>query len=334
MIVPIQFVLALVMALIVNAKVRGRGLFLAIFILPLAISDLAAGLVWQAILTERGYLNTVLQKVGLIDQEYIWLDPTKSNHLLIAVVVAELWRSTAFVMVIFLAGLQGIPHEYTEAAEVFGAGFFQRVRQVILPLLKPSIQVALLFRIIFAFEAFAVVLAPPAGPRPHWRPRPGAGKPSTSTATPPRRTRRSSWSSAPGCRIVIWMLPDAPGTDAAMRRGGHHLPAASRVAAEGAHYIVGIVLSCGFSPPLRDHARCFSSEEDVYDYPKRLLPQDLSTETMRFFLDFPGMTDALWRSASSPGHARALARDRHACGYALARFAFGRGHGAALGRRH
>jgi multiple sugar transport system permease protein len=158
-IVPIQFVLALVMALIANAKVRGRGLFLAIFILPLAISDLAAGLVWQAILTERGYLNTVLEKVGLIDQEYIWLDPTKSNHLLIAVVVAEVWRSTAFVMVIFLAGLQGIPHEYTEAAEVFGAGLFQRVRQVILPMLKPSIQVALLFRIIFAFEAFAVVLA-------------------------------------------------------------------------------------------------------------------------------------------------------------------------------
>jgi multiple sugar transport system permease protein len=158
-IVPIQFVLALVMALIVNAKVHGRGLFLAIFILPLAISDLAAGLVWQAILTERGYLNTVLQKVGLIDQEYIWLDPTKSNHLLVAVVVAELWRSTAFVMVIFLAGLQGIPHEYTEAAEVFGAGFFQRVRRVILPMLKPSIQVALLFRIIFAFEAFAVILA-------------------------------------------------------------------------------------------------------------------------------------------------------------------------------
>jgi multiple sugar transport system permease protein len=158
-IVPIQFMLALVMALIANAKVRGRGLFLAIFILPLAISDLAAGLVWQAILTERGYLNTVLEKVGLIDQEYIWLDPTKSNHLLIAVVVAEIWRSTAFVMVIFLAGLQGIPHEYTEAAEVFGAGLFQRVRQVILPMLKPSIQVALLFRIIFAFEAFAVVLA-------------------------------------------------------------------------------------------------------------------------------------------------------------------------------
>src|SRR6266540_1262697 len=135
------------------------ALFLAIFILPLAISDLAAGLVWQSILTERGYLNTILGHTGLIDQQYIWLDPTKPNQLLFAVVVAEIWRSTAFVMVIFLAGLQAIPHEYGEAAEVFGAGFFQRVRTVILPMLKPSLQVALLFRIIFAFEAFAVVLA-------------------------------------------------------------------------------------------------------------------------------------------------------------------------------
>jgi multiple sugar transport system permease protein len=158
-IVPLQFVLALVMALIANSKLHGRGLFLAIFILPLAISDLAAGLVWQAILTERGYLNTFLTKVGILDHEYIWLDPTKPRNLVIAVVIAELWRSTAFVMVIFLAGLQGIPHEYTEAAEVFGAGFFQRVRQIILPMLKPSIQVALLFRIIFAFEAFAVIIA-------------------------------------------------------------------------------------------------------------------------------------------------------------------------------
>ncbi len=158
-IVPLQFVLALAMALLINSKLHGRGFFLSIFILPLAVSDLAAGLVWQSILTERGYLNTLLEKVHLIDQPYIWLDPTKPNQLLGAVVVAEIWRSTAFVMVIFLAGLQGIPKEYGEAAEVFGAGFFQRVRTVILPLLKPSLQVALLFRIIFAFEAFAVVLA-------------------------------------------------------------------------------------------------------------------------------------------------------------------------------
>ena len=70
-----------------------------------------------------------------------------------------MWRSTAFIMIILVAGLQGIPKEFGEAAEVFGAGFFQRVRNVILPLLKPALQVALLLRIIFAFEVFASVIA-------------------------------------------------------------------------------------------------------------------------------------------------------------------------------
>ena len=78
-IVPIQFVLAVGMALLVNAKLRVRGLFLYIFLLPLAISDLAAGIVWSSIFTERGYLNTVLEKLHLIDQPYIWLDPTKQS---------------------------------------------------------------------------------------------------------------------------------------------------------------------------------------------------------------------------------------------------------------
>jgi multiple sugar transport system permease protein len=158
-IVPAQFVLALAMALLINAGLRGRGILLYIFLLPLAISDLAAGIVWQSIFTERGYLNTVLEKVGVIDQPYIWLDPRKDSLQLLAVVVAEVWRSTALIMIILVAGLQGIPKEFSEAAEVFGAGFFQRIRTVVLPMLKPAIQVALLLRIIFAFEVFASVIA-------------------------------------------------------------------------------------------------------------------------------------------------------------------------------
>jgi multiple sugar transport system permease protein len=69
------------------------------------------------------------------------------------------WRSTALITVILIAGLQSIPKEYGEAAEVFGAGFFSRLRTVTLPMLKPAIQVALLLRIVFAFEVFATVLA-------------------------------------------------------------------------------------------------------------------------------------------------------------------------------
>src|SRR3954462_2705595 len=74
-IVPLQFVLALAMALLINSRLHGRGVFLAIFIMPLAISDLAAGLVWQSILTERGYLNTFLEAVAVIVSPDIWLEP-------------------------------------------------------------------------------------------------------------------------------------------------------------------------------------------------------------------------------------------------------------------
>ncbi|CAN5286770.1 sugar ABC transporter permease [soil metagenome] len=158
-IVPIQFVLAFGMALLLNAKLRGSGIFLYIFLLPLAISDLAAGIAWSAIFTERGYLNTILEGAGVLDQPHIFLDPTSRTQQIIAVATAEIWRSTTFMMVILFAGLQAIPRDYVEAAEVFGAGFFQRVRHVIMPMLKPSIQVAILLRLIFAFEVFAVVIA-------------------------------------------------------------------------------------------------------------------------------------------------------------------------------
>lgn len=158
-IVPVQFALAVAMALLVNSQLRARGLFLYIFLLPLAISDLAAGIVWSAIFTETGYLNTVLTRLGVIEIPYIWLNPLHKNQLLLAIVLAEIWRSTAFIMIILVAGLQGIPRDYGEAAEVFGASFFQRVRHVTLPMLKPSLQVALLLRIILAFEVFATVIA-------------------------------------------------------------------------------------------------------------------------------------------------------------------------------
>ena len=79
--------------------------------------------------------------------------------LFVAVILAELWRSTAIVMVILVAGMGLIPREYYEAAEVFGAGPWKRFIKVTLPLLKPSLQTALILRTILAFEVFAVVAA-------------------------------------------------------------------------------------------------------------------------------------------------------------------------------
>ena len=158
-IVPVQLVVALTMALLLQAGLRGTHVFLYVWSIPLAISDLAAGIVWLAIFTDHGYLNSVLVAVGLSRTGFSFLSYQHPVSLFLAAVVAEVWRATSLMMVILVAGLQGIPKEYGEAAAVFGATFWQRIRYVTLPLLRPSLQVALILRTILAFQVFAVVIA-------------------------------------------------------------------------------------------------------------------------------------------------------------------------------
>jgi multiple sugar transport system permease protein len=158
-IVPIQFAVAMSMALVVNARLKGTDLWLYVFALPLGISELAAGIVWFSIFTEQGWLNSLLTQLGILDRPFIFLDYQRPVLLMLTIVVAEAWRATSIIMVILVAGLQGIPRDYLEAADVFGATAWQRVRHVILPLLKPSIRVALILRTILAFQVFATVIA-------------------------------------------------------------------------------------------------------------------------------------------------------------------------------
>src|SRR5207249_2283460 len=152
LIVPLQIVLALVMPLLINSRFRGHGIFLYIYAIPLAISDLAAGILWLAVFTERGYLNSTLQNAGVIDQPVLWLSFDNFAGILSAIVIAESWRATALVLVILIAGLQLIPRDFFEAADLFGANRLRRTVHVVLPLLRPSLQSALIIRTIFAFH--------------------------------------------------------------------------------------------------------------------------------------------------------------------------------------
>ncbi len=158
-IVPLQVVLALIMALVINTGLKWAGFFLYIWTIPLAISDLAAGIVWYSIFTNHGYINQILIQLGLTQTPIDFLSFENPTLVFVAVVIAELWRATAIVMVILVAGLQVIPRAYTEAAEVFGASPWQRLWHVTLPMLKPSLQVALILRTILAFQTFALVFA-------------------------------------------------------------------------------------------------------------------------------------------------------------------------------
>src|SRR5262249_53173492 len=116
-----------------------------------------AGLVWLSIFTNNGYLNSVLGWFGVDPVE--WLSYQSPGTMFLAVVVAELWRAASLVLIIIFPGLPPIPRDYDQAAPALGATFWQRLRHVTLPLLRPSLQVALILRTILAFEAFAVAQA-------------------------------------------------------------------------------------------------------------------------------------------------------------------------------
>ncbi len=159
LILPLQFVLAIIMGLIIQSRIQGSNIFLYIYAIPLGISDLASGILWYSIFTQRGFLNSFMDTVGLIDKPYIFIQASNREWMIVAIVLAEVWRATSIVMVIVVSGLQAISRDYMEAGEVFGATLWQRIRYIILPLLKPSLQVALILRTILAFQVFAVVVA-------------------------------------------------------------------------------------------------------------------------------------------------------------------------------
>lgn len=158
-VVPLQLALALMMASLVNRAATGRDLILYVFTIPLGISDLAAGIIWLAIFEQSGFLNTLLANLGVVERPVTWLGYQNKTIIFLAVVLAEIWRATAIMLVIIVAGMGLIPKEYHEAGEVFGASAWQRFTRITLPLLRPSLQTALILRTILAFEVFAVVAA-------------------------------------------------------------------------------------------------------------------------------------------------------------------------------
>jgi multiple sugar transport system permease protein len=158
-VVPIQLALALLMATMVNRMKKGRDLVLYVWTIPLGISDLAAGIIWLAIFEQSGFLNSMMSGMGLIEKPVNLLTFQNPGIVFLAIMLAEIWRATAIMLVILVAGIGLIPKEYYEAAEVFGASKWKQFLRITLPMLRPSLQTALVLRVILAFEIFAVVAA-------------------------------------------------------------------------------------------------------------------------------------------------------------------------------
>jgi multiple sugar transport system permease protein len=153
--VSLELVLGLMAALLLNRIGRGRTAMNTSVILPWALPTVVAATMWSVILNDRiGLLNSVLDRLGLISEPIVWLGPRLA---MLSVILADVWKTTPFVAIILLAGLKSIPRDYYHAAQLDGAGRWQLFRWITLPLLKPFIAVALLFRAMDAFRIFDLI---------------------------------------------------------------------------------------------------------------------------------------------------------------------------------
>jgi multiple sugar transport system permease protein len=152
-VVSCQLVLGFVYALVLHVSFWGNHLVRTLILIPMMVSEVVGGLSWRLLFNaDFGLLNYVVSLFGV--QPQIWLGP---RWAFFSVVVAEVWQYTPFVTLILLAGLQGLPKDVLEAAEVDGATPLQKLYFVTLPLLKPMILLALVFRTMFTLRVFTSV---------------------------------------------------------------------------------------------------------------------------------------------------------------------------------
>jgi trehalose/maltose transport system permease protein len=149
--VTLEFFIGLVIALAINRAFRGRGLVRAAVLVPWAFPTVISAVMWRLMFQDQvGIVNYVANAVGIISQPIL----SDRTLLLIGVILVDVWKTTPFVALLLLAGLQTIPGDVYEAARVDGANVWQRFLRITLPLLYPTILVALLFRTLDAYRVF------------------------------------------------------------------------------------------------------------------------------------------------------------------------------------
>jgi multiple sugar transport system permease protein len=153
--IPLELLFGTGIALVLNEVFRGRGLLRAVVLIPWAVPTVVASQMWRFIFNDRyGLANFML--FGADTSSY--LAPLADPYLaLTAIMIAEVWKTTPFAALIILAGLQSIPDDLYEAAGVDGATPWQKFRHVTLPLLKPALLLALLFRTVDSLRVFDLV---------------------------------------------------------------------------------------------------------------------------------------------------------------------------------
>jgi len=151
----LEAIIGLGIALLLNRGIRGKKIITVLLILPVVIPPITTGLIWRMLYHEKyGAINGLLYAIG-IKYQITWLSTPGLAKF--AVIITDVWQWTPFMMMMILAGLQSIPVECIEAAEVDGANAFQRFIYITLPMLRYTIMVAALLRIMDLIKLFDVI---------------------------------------------------------------------------------------------------------------------------------------------------------------------------------
>ena len=150
-----ELILGLIIALVVNSSFKGRGFTRAAMLIPWAIPTVVSARMWAWMYNDvYGVFNDLFQKLHLIDRNIAWV--AEPRYSLAAISAVDIWKTTPFVALLLLAGLQVIPGDVYEAATVDGANKIQQFFRITLPLLRPAIMVTLIFRTLDALRVFDV----------------------------------------------------------------------------------------------------------------------------------------------------------------------------------
>ncbi|GIW33009.1 carbohydrate ABC transporter permease [Meiothermus sp.] len=152
----LETVLGLAIALVIHSNFKGRGIVRAAILIPWAIPTVVSAKMWQWMLNDiYGVINVILVNTGLVANKIAFL--ANPNTVLWAMVAVDVWKTTPFMALLLLAGLQLIPSDIYEAADIDGASKWQQFWTLTLPLLTPALVVALIFRTLDALRVFDVI---------------------------------------------------------------------------------------------------------------------------------------------------------------------------------
>ncbi|WP_248928604.1 carbohydrate ABC transporter permease [Paenibacillus hamazuiensis] len=160
--VLLELVLGFAIAILINRSFVGRGIVRAAVLVPWAIPTVVSAMMWKFMFNDQlGVINDLLVKIGILDHYIAWLGSRETA--LWSIIVTDVWKTTPFMALLILAGLQVIPADIYEAAKVDGATRLQQMIRITVPLVKPAVLVALLFRTLDAFRVFDIVFVMTGG---------------------------------------------------------------------------------------------------------------------------------------------------------------------------